>query len=90
MFKSAPTCFGSERRHHQGALFVYIYIYIYIYTHAHIYIYTHTNRVNYTHTHTHTHAQPVRICYHYTDLDNVNRHYRIIIVIFSQALYKAA
>jgi len=35
-----------------------------------------------------THAQRVRICCH-TDLVQVNRHDRIILVIFSQALYKA-
>jgi len=37
--------------------------------------------VNYTHT--------VRICCHNTDLVHVNGHDRIILVIFSQALYKA-
>jgi len=34
-------------------------------------------------------AQRVRICCHNTDLVHVNRHDRIILVIFSQALYKA-
>jgi len=34
-------------------------------------------------------AQMVRICCHNTDLVHVNRHDRIILVIFSQALYKA-
>ena len=36
-----------------------------------------------------THAQRVRICCHNTDLVYVNGHDRIILVIFSQALYKA-
>jgi len=36
-----------------------------------------------------THAQRVRICWHNTDLVHVNGHDRIILVIFSQALYKA-
>ena len=36
-----------------------------------------------------THAQRVRICCHNTDPVHFNRHDRIIIVIFSQALYKA-
>ena len=34
-------------------------------------------------------AQRVRICCHNTDLVHVNGHDRIILVIFSQALYKA-
>ena len=37
----------------------------------------------------HTHAQQVRICCHNTDLVHVNGHDRIILVIFSQALYKS-
>ena len=37
-----------------------------------------------------THAQRVRICCHNTDLVHVNGHDRIILVIFSQALYKAS
>ena len=37
----------------------------------------------------HTHTQWVRICCHNTDLVHVNGHDRIILVIFSQALYKA-
>ena len=36
-----------------------------------------------------THAQRVTICCHNTELVHVNRHDRIILVIFSQALYKA-
>ena len=36
-----------------------------------------------------THAQRVRICCHNTDLVHVNGRDRIILVIFSQALYKA-
>jgi hypothetical protein len=36
-----------------------------------------------------THAQSVTICCHNTDPVHVNRHDRIIFVIFSQALYKA-
>ena len=36
-----------------------------------------------------THAQWVRICCHNIDLVHVNGHDRIILVIFSQALYKA-
>jgi len=35
------------------------------------------------------HAQRVRICCHNTDLVHVNAHNRNILVIFSQALYKA-
>ena len=35
------------------------------------------------------HAQRVTICCHNTDLVHVNGHDRIILVIFSQALYKA-
>ena len=35
-----------------------------------------------------THAQRVRICCHNTDLVHVNGHDRIILVNFSQALYK--
>jgi len=41
-----------------------------------------SNTVNYTH------AQRVRICCHNTDLVHVNGHDRIVLVIFSQALYK--
>ena len=33
------------------------------------------------------HAQRVRLCCHNTDLVHANGHYRIILVIFSQALY---
>ena len=36
-----------------------------------------------------THAQRVRICCRNTDLVHVNGHDRTILVIFSQALYKA-
>ena len=36
-----------------------------------------------------THAQQVTIRCHNTDLVRVNRHDRIILAIFSQALYKA-
>ena len=36
-----------------------------------------------------THVQRVRICCHNTDLVHVNENDRIILVIFSQALYKA-
>ena len=36
-----------------------------------------------------THAQRVTICCHNTDLVHINGHDRIILVIFSQALYKA-
>jgi len=36
-----------------------------------------------------THAQRVRIGCHNTDLVHVNGHNRIILVIFSQTLYKA-
>ena len=35
------------------------------------------------------HVQRVRICSHNTDLVHVNGHDRTILVIFSQALYKA-
>jgi hypothetical protein len=42
-----------------------------------------------SHTVNYTHAQRVRICYHKTDLAHVNGHDRIILVIFTQALYKA-
>jgi len=35
-----------------------------------------------------THAQRVTICCHNTELVHVNRHDRIILVIFRQALYK--
>jgi len=45
-----------------------------------VFIYT----VNYTHTHTW-----VTICCHNTGIVHVNGHDRIILVIFSQALYKA-
>jgi len=41
------------------------------------------NTVNYTH------AQRVRMCCHNTDLVHVNGHDRTLLVIFSQALYKA-
>ena len=37
----------------------------------------------------HTPAQRIRICCHNTDLVHVNEHDRIILVIFSQWLYKA-
>jgi len=37
----------------------------------------------------HTHTKRVRICCHNTDLVHVNGHDRIILLIFSQALYKA-
>ena len=43
----------------------------------------------YTLNYTHTHTQRVRICCHNTDFVHVNGHDRIILVIFSQALYKA-
>jgi len=43
--------------------------------------------VNYTHAHTHT--QRVRTCCHNPNLVHVNRHDRIILITFSQALYKA-
>ena len=43
----------------------------------------------YSELHTHTHTQWVRICCHNIDLVHVNGHDRIILVIFSQALYKA-
>ena len=46
---------------------------------VHVDLYT----VNYTH------AQRVRICCHNTDLVHVNGHDRIILLIFSQALYKS-
>jgi len=36
----------------------------------------------------HTHTQRVRICCRNTDHVHANRHDRIILVIFSQALYK--
>ena len=39
--------------------------------------------------HSYTHAQRVRICCRNTDLVHVNGHDRIILVIFSQALYTA-
>ena len=42
----------------------------------------HSYTVNYTH------AKRVTICCHNTDLVHVNAHDRIILVIFSQALYK--
>jgi len=35
------------------------------------------------------HAQQVTICCHNTDLVHINGHDRIILVIFTQALYKA-
>jgi len=37
-----------------------------------------------------THAQRVRICCHNTDLVHANGHDRIILVIFSQTLYKGS
>ena len=37
----------------------------------------------------HTYAQQVTICCHNTDRVHVNEHDRTILVIFSQALYKA-
>ena len=42
-----------------------------------------------SYTVSYTHAQWVTICCHSTDLVHVNGHDRIILVIFSQALYKA-
>jgi len=42
-----------------------------------------------SHTVNYKHTQRVRICCHNTDLVHVNGHDRIILVIFSQALYKA-
>ena len=36
-----------------------------------------------------THAHRVRICCHNIDLVHVNGHDRVILVVFSQALYKA-
>jgi len=48
-----------------------------------VYFTVYEGTVNYTH------AQQVRICCHNTDLVHVNGHDRIILVIFSQALYKA-
>jgi len=42
------------------------------------------------HTHTRTHAHTaVRTCCHNTDPVHINEHDRIILVIFSQALYKS-
>ena len=43
----------------------------------------------FTYSELHTRAQWVRICCHNTDLVHANVHDRIILVIFSQALYKA-
>ena len=43
----------------------------------------------YSELHTRTHIYRVRICCHNTDLVHVNRHDRIILLIYSQALYKA-
>jgi len=48
-----------------------------------IYMYMPPYTVNYTH------AQQVTICCHNTELVHVNGHDRMILVIFSQALYKA-
>jgi hypothetical protein len=42
-----------------------------------------------SYTANYTHAQRVRICCHNTDHVHVNGHDRTILVIFSQALYKA-
>jgi len=42
-----------------------------------------------SHTVDYTQAQRVRICCHNTDHVHVKGHDRIIVVIFSQALYKA-
>jgi len=42
-----------------------------------------------SHTVNYTHAQRVTICCHNTNHVHVNGHDRIILVIFSQALYKA-
>jgi len=41
------------------------------------------------HTHARARAQPVRIFFHNNELVHVNGHDRIILVIFSQALYKS-
>ena len=63
----------------------------YIYIHLHIYIvnYIHAQRVTYIYVVNYTHAQRVRICCNNTDLVHINGHDRIIVAIFSQALYKA-
>jgi len=44
---------------------------------------------SYTVNYTQTQTQRVTICCHNTDLVHVNGHDKIILVIFSQALYKA-
>jgi hypothetical protein len=80
IFKSAPTCFGSQSIHHQGALYS-AWLKITRMSLSCPLIWTVPSyTVNYTH------AQPVRICCHNTDLDHVNGHDGIIRVIFSQAL----
>ena len=113
LFRSAATCFGSQRIHHQGALYsAWLKItrrkerpsYTVNYTHAQchpIQWTTHTHSATlYSELHTRTvppytvnctHAQQITIflCCHNTDLVHVNGHDRTILVIFSQALYKA-
>jgi len=42
-----------------------------------------------SYTANYTHAQRIRMCCHNTDLVHINGHDRTILVIFSQALYKA-
>jgi len=48
----------------------------------------HCIRRHFSYTVNNTHAQRVTMCCHNTDLVHVNGHDRIILVIFSQVLYK--
>ena len=87
IFKSAPTCFGSQRIHHQGALYSGLaknYKNDYI-------VSVDMDKVGVMASYSDPLCLCVVhcICCHNTDLVHVNGHDRIILVIFSQALYNA-
>jgi hypothetical protein len=115
IFKSAPTCFGSQRIHRQRALcsawlkitrmilsclltWTRSVLWQRILTHCVCVcvcvcssLYMMCLHIEWVPPHTvnYTHAKQVRICCHNTDLVHVNRHDKIILVIFSQALHKS-
>jgi len=93
-FKSAPTCFGSQRIHNQGALHsAWLKLQEWFYRvrwhgqgRCYGSILWPVARVC---SSLYREAERVTICCRHTDLVHVNGHDRIILVIFSQGLYQA-
>ena len=82
MFKSAPTCFRSQRIHHQGALYsAWLKI-----TRM---MDNDTDKVGVMAAYSDQLYMCVSVCCYNIDLVHVNGHDRTILVILSQALYKA-